>query len=645
MSEEQKSPKDQWLERLSNEPVSQEAMQDTWTRTVFVKGKEAQASVDAAQASADAAPAGASAAQVSSEAPANSSYQAQTNAHNAPLFDPSATAPPGMSAGQGSFEAAGNSTMNLGATTNTGARAAAEQADAAREHLPDANPDAIIGQTIADKYLIKSFIGKGGMSSIYLVQHMQLDTVYALKLLDKNMWSDATAVKRFKLEAQTVSKLTHPNLITYRDFGVTNDGQPYLVMDYIQGRTLGQKIKETRGLFLPNVLEIFEQLCEGLSVAHELGIVHRDVKPGNIMFLTEDSNKIKLVDFGIAKIVAEENGESQQLTKTGDVFGSPLYMSPEQCMGRRLDNRSDIYSLGCVIFEAMVGRTPISGNTILDTMNKHVSLMPSLPSELRPDLQSADKSSWVDLDEFEYVVMKCLQKNPNDRYKSVDDILVDLRKVKAQEKIQKDAPVASVKNLRRTGSFDRTSPKEMFQMVATAAYVIVGIGVIGAVVAIYILTNKPAPAAPPKAPVAATRTNEPSQSIVLDNSDQMQDANELDQKANHYIQKQNWTEAAMMLETSVSMYKRKGGSELMLAPKYVSLGDCYYNVKDYHKSLNAFRDAMAIYKQHPPDLCIPQRKEALLGQARALRALQLDAQAKQLEDEAANLETALRGEQ
>jgi serine/threonine protein kinase len=590
MAEEQKSPKDQWLERLSNEPISEEAMQDTWTRTVFVKGKSG----------------------------------------GAPAFDPEQTAAPGQSSGQGSISNAD------GSTTNPGSKTANELTGPSPNSLPDANPDAIVGQVIADKYQITGFIGKGGMSSIYSAKHMQLDTIYALKLLDKNMWSDPTAVKRFKLEAQTVSKLTHPSLITYRDFGVTNDGQPYLVMDLIQGRTLSHKIKETRGIFLPTVLEIFEQLCEGLSVAHELGIVHRDVKPGNIMFMSEDSDKIKLVDFGIAKIVAEEGSESQQLTKTGDVFGSPLYMSPEQCMGKRLDNRSDIYSLGCVIFEAMTGRNAISGNTILDTMNKHVSLMPSLPSELRPDLQSADKSSWVDLDEFEYVVMKCLQKNPNDRYKTVDDILFDLRKIKAQEKINRDTPSASVKNLRKTGSFDRTSPKEMFQMVATAAYAIVGIGVLGAIVVIFIMTNKPVPQTPAK-PSSESQPKVASQNIVIGNSDQEQDANDLDQKANHYIVKENWVEAADLLETSVNLYKRKGKAGLMLAPKYVSLGDCYYKMNEYHKSLNAFKEAMAIYNQHPPDLCVPQRKESMLGQARALRGLKLEAQAKQLEEEANNL--------
>lgn len=600
---EQKSPKDQWLERLSNDVAAEEAAQETWNHTVFVPGKDDAAQVDGSG------------------------------------YAPTATSPPGLAENGGVRSAShqlGNTTNPGGATTNSGRKTIGENTSSHIDPLPDAHPDALVGQIIADKYQITSFIGKGGMSSIYKVQHLQLDAIYALKLLDKNMWSDPTAVKRFKLEAQTVSRLTHPSLITYRDFGVTADGQPYLVMDYIQGRTLGHKIKETRGIFLPTVLEIFEQLCEGLSVAHELGIVHRDVKPGNIMFMTEDSDKIKLVDFGIAKIVAEEGNESQQLTKTGDVFGSPLYMSPEQCMGRRLDNRSDIYSLGCVIFEAMTARNAISGNTILDTMNKHVSLMPSLPSELRPDLASADKSSWVDLDEFEYVVMKCLQKNPNDRYKTVDDILFDLRKIKAQEKIKRDAPSASVKNLRKTGTFDRTSPKEMFQMVASALYVIVGIGVVGAIVGIYVLTSKPVPQTP-AAPTQKARPTGPSQSIVIDNSDQMLDANELDQKANHYVMTQNWADAADLLETSVNMYKRKGKSDLMLAPKYVTLGECYYNMKDFHKSLTAYKDAMAIYNQHPPDLCIPQRKESLIGQAKALRGLKLDTQADQLENEAKNL--------
>jgi len=571
---EQKNPKDQWLERLSNEPVSEEAMQDTWTRTVFVKGKSKGA------------------------APQDGGEQSP------PDVDPDA--------------------VQVGATTGP-----------LPDPLGDINPDALLGQVIAEKYRVVSFIGKGGMSSIYMVEHIQLDTVLALKLLDKTMWADATAVKRFKLEAQTVSKLTHPSLITYRDFGVTSDGQPYLVMDYIQGRTLGHKIKETRGIFLPTVLEIFEQLCEGLSVAHGLGIVHRDVKPGNIMFLAEDSDKIKLVDFGIAKIVSEEGNESQQLTKTGDVFGSPLYMSPEQCMGKRLDNRSDIYSLGCVIFEAMTGRNAISGNTILDTMNKHVSLMPSLPSELRPDLTSAEKSSWVDLDEFEYVVMKCLQKNPADRYKTVDEIIIDLRKVKAQEKIKRDAPVATVKNLRRTGSFDRTSPKEMFQMVATAAYAIVGILVLGAIVAIFILTNKPTPKAPDK-PAQAERPKGPSESIVMDNSAQSQDVSELDGKANSYMQSGNWADAVDMLDTSISMSKRKNQSEFMLAPKLVNLGVCYYNMKEYNKSLKAYQDAMAIYKKSPADMWGPQRKESLLGQAKAMKELGLGPAAQQLEDEAKN---------
>ena len=582
---DEKSPKDTWLEKLSNEPVSEEAMQDTWTRTVFVKGKP------------------------SSKGPSDAT-----------------------STGEGD-DTVGVDASGVQGQLQESTGTAQRPAQAAP--LSETASDVIIGQVVAEKYLINGFIGKGGMSAIYKVKHLQLDTELALKLLDKTMWADPTAVKRFKLEAQTVSKLTHPCLITYRDFGITADGQPYLVMDYIQGNTLGQRIKATRGIFLPSVLEIFEQLCEGLSVAHGLGIIHRDVKPGNIMFLDEESNRLKLLDFGIAKIMTEEGEEAQHLTRTGDVFGSPLYMSPEQCMGKRLDNRSDIYALGCVIFEAMTGRHAISGNTILDTMNKHVSLVPSYPSELRPDLGSAERASWVDVDEFEYIVMKCLQKNPNDRYKTVDDLLVDLRKVKAQQKIDRDTPSATVKNLRKSEKFDRTSPKEMFQMVATAAYIIVGLGVVGAIGVIFVLTNKPAPEVT-KVVEAKPKSTGPSQSIVLDNSARSQDANDLDSKAKGYMSMGQWPDAIDMLEASISMYKRQGKSALLIAPRYMDLANCYYNNKDYQNSLRNYKEAMAIYKQNP-EFLKPQIKESLLGQAKALREMDMEKAAKENEDEANKL--------
>ncbi len=582
---DEKSPKDTWLEKLSNEPVSEEAMQDTWTRTVFVKGKS------------------------SSKGPSDATRT-----------------------GEG-YDTVGVDASGVQSQLQESTGTAQQPAQAAP--LSETASDVIIGQVVAEKYLINGFIGKGGMSAIYKVKHLQLDTELALKLLDKTMWADPTAVKRFKLEAQTVSKLTHPCLITYRDFGITADGQPYLVMDYIQGNTLGQRIKATRGIFLPSVLEIFEQLCEGLSVAHGLGIIHRDVKPGNIMFLDEESNRLKLLDFGIAKIMTEEGEEAQHLTRTGDVFGSPLYMSPEQCMGKRLDNRSDIYALGCVIFEAMTGRHAISGNTILDTMNKHVSLVPSYPSELRPDLGSAERASWVDVDEFEYIVMKCLQKNPNDRYKTVDDLLVDLRKVKAQQKIDRDTPSATVKNLRKSEKFDRTSPKEMFQMVATAAYIIVGLGVVGAIGVIFVLTNKPAPEVP-KVVEAKPKSTGPSQSIVLDNSARSQDANDLDSKAKGYMSMGQWPDAIDMLEASISMYKRQGKSALLIAPRYMDLANCYYNNKDYQNSLRNYKEAMTIYKQNP-EFLKPQIKESLLGQAKALREMDMEKAAKENEDEANKL--------
>ncbi len=562
--------KESWLEKLSSEPVSEEAFQDTWTRTVFVSGK----------------PKG-------QRQPTEQPAEAESN----------------------------------------------QPIEQVPQPALDIKADMIVGQVIADKYMVNGLIGKGGMSSIYSVRHMQLDTVLALKLLDKTMWSDPTAVKRFQLEAQTVSKLTHPNLITYRDYGVTPDGQPYLVMDYIKGRTLGQKIKETHGLFLPMALEVFVQLCEGLSVAHSLGIVHRDVKPGNIMFISEDSDRIKLVDFGIAKIVAESANEQQNLTKTGDVFGSPLYMSPEQCMGKRLDNRSDIYALGCVIYEAMTGKHAISGNTILDTMNRHVSAMPSPPSEIRPDLYAAEKASWLNVDEFEYVVMKCLQKNPADRYKSVDDLLLDLKKIKGQTEVTRDAPVASVKKLRGNSEIDRTSPKEMIQMAATVAYMMVALAVAGAAVYFFFLMPKPAAQVADSAPVEKKPTG-PNTNLLLDGSMELEDVNSFRTRAAQYMEKGKYTEAAGVIEAAITMLKEKGRKDFILAELYKMLGKCYRETKNYKRAIECYKDAMGIYQERTaqnPDLGIPMRKECMLLQAEILKDLNQHDEAKKMEDEANDL--------
>lgn len=316
--------------------------------------------------------------------------------------------------------------------------------------------DPLLGGVFAGKYDVLSVLGKGGMSTVYKVKHQDLGVVLALKVLHKHLWTDPLSVERFRLEAKTIGRLSSPYLITFRDFGVTADGQPYLVMDYLEGVSLGRKIYDENGIALDACLDIFEKLCEGLQEAHRNGVTHRDIKPANVMFLSEGSDStVKLVDFGIAKLAAEESDQRMTLTQTGEVFGSPLYMSPEQCLGLACDHRSDIYSLGCLFYESIVGLPPFIGSNVLETMNAHVDKEPQEIGKANEDFVSRAQELGFDLKDINYVVMKCLQKVPADRYQSVEEILRDLRRIKEKN------PITGKQKL-----WKKADPKRKFQVVS-----------------------------------------------------------------------------------------------------------------------------------------------------------------------------------
>jgi serine/threonine protein kinase len=234
------------------------------------------------------------------------------------------------------------------------------ESKASPQQISDLQPGAILG----GRYEVVSLLGVGGMGVVYRVNQIFLDKHFALKTIGKLQTSD-TKIRRFQLEARAAFAVNHPNIIAVNDFGLLDDGTPFLVMELIEGQTLTDRLKEKGGkLAITDVIQIFVQACFGLAYAHENGIVHRDIKPSNIMILNgiplSSEGSVKIVDFGIAKFAQHDDGEVQALTKTGEIFGSPLYMSPEQCSGEHVDYRSDIYSLGCVLFEALTG-TPLSG--------------------------------------------------------------------------------------------------------------------------------------------------------------------------------------------------------------------------------------------------------------------------------------------
>lgn len=284
-------------------------------------------------------------------------------------------------------------------------------------------PEQLVGATVDGKYVIESYLGGGGMSWVYLARHAHLKSrLVALKLLRTHAGIDANQIKRLQQEALAVSNLSHPNIVGIQDFGVSADGYPYMAMDYFEGKSLDCVLNDDGPLKVERLLNISTQICGALAHAHERGIVHRDIKPSNIMIGIDEhgSDCVKIVDFGIAKIVDDESTRAK-LTTTGDVLGSPLYMSPEQCMGQKVERYSDIYSLGCVMYECATGRSPFLGDSIMETLHKQLSESPS-PFGKLPHSDRRAKG-------LEAIVFKMLAKAPSDRYSFMVEVASELKKL------------------------------------------------------------------------------------------------------------------------------------------------------------------------------------------------------------------------
>ncbi len=280
--------------------------------------------------------------------------------------------------------------------------------------------DLIIG----GRYRVVSLLGKGGMGSVYGVQDLFENLEFALKTLDIHRVSEI-AVRRFQIETRTAALLDHPNLVRMQDFGLIENGQPYMVMEFVDGITLTQHLREQGSMSVEQAAPLFAQVCCGLHYAHEQGVIHRDIKPSNIMLVKNavggSEGSVKVVDFGIARLANDIEGAGQALTHTGDVFGSPLYMSPEQCSGEKVDHRSDIYSLGCVLFEVLTGAPPHIGQSVLATMMMH-------KSQPAPSLREASLGKEFP-EALEQVVARMLCKSPDDRYQNLGAVAHQLASV------------------------------------------------------------------------------------------------------------------------------------------------------------------------------------------------------------------------
>ncbi len=269
-------------------------------------------------------------------------------------------------------------------------------------------------EDIPSRYVVDSCFGSGGLGVVYRARDTYLDKIVAIKVLLSN--HDSREMAKFQREAKVASSLNHPNLVTVLDFGVTSKNRPYMVMEFVDGKTLEILIKQRERLPLDESLKIFLQICQGLAHVHSRGVLHRDLKPSNIILVGETVGElVKIVDFGLAK--ATNDSLEQTLTNAGELVGSPFYMSPEQAGREKLDKRSDIYSMGCIMHRVLTGSVPLAGATALETLNLRTNKTP-------PRL---DFSSYSLPGKLTRIVERCLAFEPDARYQTVEELSADLQ--------------------------------------------------------------------------------------------------------------------------------------------------------------------------------------------------------------------------
>jgi serine/threonine-protein kinase len=296
---------------------------------------------------------------------------------------------------------------------------------AAREQA-EVEQDPMVGRTLEGRYTISARLGSGSMGTVYRARQHAMGREVAIKILRGDRAIDETAKARFLREARANSLLASPNTVTVFDFGQSESGEFYLAMELLEGESLGQRLTRVGRLPIPVAVDAARQALRSLSEAHAKGIIHRDLKPDNLFFArvltsmeastraTSHEEIVKVLDFGIAKMVRDDDSQPMGVVETqaGTVFGTPRYMSPEQAQGKALDARTDLYSLGVIVYQMLTGRPPFTDNDAVVVMARHIKSVPKRPNEVCPEANVPK--------ELEDVVMRALSKDPGDRQASAD---------------------------------------------------------------------------------------------------------------------------------------------------------------------------------------------------------------------------------
>ena len=474
------------------------------------------------------------------------------------------------------------------------------------------------------RYEFRECLGQGGMGRVYKVYDTELKSFLAAKFIRKELAEDKQAVKRFEQEIKAASELNHENLVSVYGHGRTKDNVPYLLMDYVEGKSLADELNQNGPLSFERALKIFSQICRALEYAHGLNVIHRDLKPSNIMLRSSESevDDVRILDFGIAKILPSEGGDFNRtnLTQTGDVFGSPLYMSPEQCQNNPQDARSDIYALGCVLYEALSGVQPFLDANPVKIILKHMSYEPPLVSTKA----STDKR----IQAFDGIVQKCLEKSPDDRYQTIKELFEALQTVelgravspKKAKKIEKNKPVSRGRKY----------------ALATVISLIAGVS------------------------LAVASEGLKFYNIFYGPADSFSDATSLDAKSYTYFLRGEYEKAAPLLEFGIATYRenveqdRKNNNndqalkdETLLTENIQHVGKCYLEIAKrakkegdvdkarqyFTKALERYREAMRFWMRYSHSAILSTMAPEAIGEYEfVLKELGLNDELKKLND-------------
>lgn len=480
-----------------------------------------------------------------------------------------------------------------------------------------------VGNTLAGHYEILSILGKGGMSTVYKARHILLDRIVAIKFVLPKLVHDEKTIMRFRQEAKAATALQHPNICAVKEFGMDEDDNPYLVMDFTEGATLSELIKKD-SLDQNRILLLATQICSGLAHAHKEGVIHRDLKPDNIILVKNRSgeDQVKILDFGIAKLLRDDE-EGPNLTKTGDIFGTPTYMSPEQCLGKRVDVRSDIYSLGALMFELATGKPPFCADSSLEMLMLHVN-------EAVPEIKKEQASP-----ELASIIACCLRKDPEERYQTVSQLQSDL------EAITGGRTADHARSTRKTW---RKGPAKQLSAAAklawaTAFATVLGVGLALCTTFIPLFTPL----------------------------DSFSSAQKHDRESYQYFLRGEYEKALPLLEFGVQAYidqvdkdKQAGNDkalpahEILLAENYQHIGKCLLMIgrkkekandqiearKYYDRALERYRQAIEIWKRYQ-NFPGSMMSEAMQEYAQVLNWLGLTEELNSLRDLAARKQVSL----